>query len=295
MPTSDTCAAKVIVTALAAALAAGGAAAQESQLDTILARVGARIEDFYKRAQSLMCLEKVTAQAITNDLSAAGFARVLEYDLRVELASIDDPDGSDANFVRELRKVNGRVPRARDLNDRNSCLDPNPLTPEPLSFLLRKNRAEYMFTWAGFGKGRDQNTIMIDYRPRQVDKPAFIEDERGRDDCFQLSLPVERQGRVYVDAQSFDVVKIEQHLKSRVEVRVPLKQQRVKNLPDWIVVDRFDWVIRYKPVSFQNPDETLLLPASIEQVALLRGAQSNRKTQVFSDYRRFLTAGRVVK
>jgi hypothetical protein len=295
MPTTDTCAAKVIVAAFAAALAGVGAAAQDTQLDSILARVGARIEEFYKRAQSLMCLEKVTAQAITNDLSASGFARVLEYDLRVELASIDDPDGTEANFVRELRKINGRVPRPRDLNDRHSCLDPNPLTPEPLSFLLARNRAEYLFTWAGFGKGKDQNTIMIDYRPRQVEKPEFIEDERGREDCFQLSLPVERQGRVYVDAQSFDVLKIEQHLKSRVEVRVPLKQQRGKNLPDWIVVDRFDWVIRYKPVSFQNPDETLLLPASIEQVALLRGAQSNRKTQVFSEYRRFLTTGRVVK
>jgi hypothetical protein len=67
------------------------------------------------------------------------------------------------------------------------------------------------------------------------------------------------------------------------------------NLPGWIVVDRFDWVIRYKPVTFENPDETLLLPASIEQLALLHGAQSNRKTQVFSNYRRFLTAGRVVK
>jgi len=295
MPTTDTWAAKVILAVLAAALAGGSAAAQETQLDSILMRVGARIEEFYKRAQSLMCLEKVTAQAISNDLSGSGFARVLEYDLRVELASIDDPDGAEANFVRELKKINGRVPRPRDLNDRNSCLDPNPLTPEPLSFLLARNRAEYLFTWAGFGKGKDQNTIMIDYRPRQVDKPEFIEDERGREDCFQLSLPVERQGRVYVDAQSFDVVKIEQHLKSRVEVRVPLKQQRVKNLPDWIVVDRFDWVIRYKPVSFQDPDETLLLPASIEQVAVLRGALSNRKTQVFSGYRRFLTAGRVVK
>jgi len=285
----------MIAAIVAAVLAGASTAAQETQLDSILMRVGARIEEFYKRAQSLMCLEKVTAQAISNDLSGSGFARVLEYDLRVELASIDDPDGADANFVRELKKINGRVPRPRDLNDRNSCLDPNPLTPEPLSFLLARNRAEYLFTWAGFGKGKDQNTIMIDYRPRQVDKPEFIEDERGREDCFQLSLPVERQGRVYVDAQSFDVVKIEQHLKSRVEVRVPLKQQRVKNLPDWIVVDRFDWVIRYKPVSFQDPDETLLLPASIEQVAVLRGAQSNRKTQVFSGYRRFLTAGRVVK
>jgi hypothetical protein len=294
MPTSGTCVAKVIFPACLAALAGFAPAAQDTQLDSILARVGARIEQFYRRAQSLICVEKVTAQAITNDLSSAGFARVLEYDLRVELATIDDPD-AEANFVRELRKVNGRPPRPRDLDDRNSCLDPNPLTPEPLSFLLARNRREYVFTWMGFGKGKDQNTIMIDYRPRQVDKPEFLEDERGREDCFQLSLPVERQGRVFIDAQTYDVLKIEQHLRNRVEVRVPAKQQRARNLPDWIIVDRFDWVIRYKPVVFQDPDETLLLPASIEQVALLRGAQSNRKTQVFSGYRRFLTGGRVIK
>lgn len=295
MPTSATCTIKVLVAVGVAALTGAGAAAQPAPLDAILARVSARIEEFYKRAQSLMCLEKVTAQPITSDLSAAGFARVLEYDLRVELATIDDPEGAEAVFVRELRKINGRAPRPRDLNDRNTCLDPNPLTPEPLTFLLAKNRDEYIFTWAGFGKGKDQNAMLIDYRPRQIEKPAFVEDERGRDDCFQLSLPVERQGRVVVDADTYDVLRVEQHLKSRVDVRVPDKQQRKMNLPDWIVVDRFDWVIRYKPVAFQNPDETLLLPASIEQVALLHGAQSNRKTQIFSNYRRFLTGGRVIK
>jgi hypothetical protein len=106
---------------------------------------------------------------------------------------------------------------------------------------------------------------------------------------------VERQGRVYVNPETYDVLRIEQHLKSRVDVRVPAKSQRRMNLPDSIIVDRFDWIIRYKPVAFQDPEETLLLPASIEQVAVLHGAQSNRKTQVFSDYRRFLTGGRLVK
>ncbi len=295
MPTSATCAARLGAAALAALLCAHGAVAQQTQVESILARVGQRIEEFYKRAQSIMCLEKVTAQPISADLTWAGFARVLEYDLRVELASIDDRDGAEANFVRELRKINGRPPRPRDLNDRHSCLDPNPLTPEPLTFLLARNREEYLFTWAGFGKGKDAGVIQIDYRPRQVEKPRFIEDERGRDDCFQLSLPVERQGRVFIDAETFDVLRIEQHLKSRVDVRVPPDQQRRMSLPDWIVVDRFDWVIKYKPVTFENPNETLLLPASIEQTALLHGAQSNRKTQIFTNYRRFLTAGRVVK
>lgn len=258
----------------------------------LLGRVGSRIEEFYKRAQSVMCLEKVTAQPIGSDMSLQGFARVLEYELRVELA---DSEASNANFVRELRKVNGRSPRPKDLDDRNTCLDPNPLTPEPLSFLLAKNRGDYLFSWVGYGKGKDQHMIQIDYRPAKTDKAEFIEDEKGRDGCFQISLPVERRGRVWIDGRTHDVLRIEQHLAARVDVRVPFVHQRRQQLPDWIVVDRFDLVTRYKPVVFDNPDETLLLPASIEQLAILRGAQSNRKTQIFTNYKRFITGGRIVK
>src|SRR5207249_9588235 len=124
---------------------------------------------FYKRAQSLMCDEKVTAQPIRSDLGMEGFARVLEYDLRVELAAADGDD-TEASFVRELRKVNGRPPRPRDAKDHHTCLDPDPATPEPLTFLLAKNKDEYVFTWAGYGKGKDQNTIQIDYRPIKIEK-----------------------------------------------------------------------------------------------------------------------------
>jgi hypothetical protein len=48
-------------------------------------------------------------------------------------------------------------------------------------------------------------------------------------------------------------------------------------------------------VSFTDPDETLLLPESIDLVTVIRGAQSHRKRQSFSNYRRFVTAGRIVK
>lgn len=280
--------------AIAAVVTAGVSAQAPPDLEATLQRVGSRIEEFYKRAQSIMCLEKVTAQPIGTDLSLQGFARVLEYDLRVELATVDDP-GTEAHFVRELRKVNGRPPRPRDLNDRNTCLDPNPLTPEPLTFLLARNRGEYAFTWAGYGKGKDRDTIQIDYRPVRTEQPEFLEDERGREGCFQLSLPVERKGRVWIDARTYDVLRIEQRMAARVDVRVPVAQQRRNNLPDSIIVERFDMVTRYKPVVFEDPEETLLLPASIEQLAVLRGAQSNRKTQVFTGYKRFMTAGRIVK
>jgi hypothetical protein len=284
-----------LIAAIVAAATLNVSAAQTPlDLDAALARIGNRIEEFYKRVQSLMCVEKVTAQAIRSDLSMEGFARVLEYDLRVEAATDGDGESSDANFVRELRKVNGRVPRERELNDRNTCLDPNPLSPEPLAFLLAKNRGDFVFTWGGYGKGKEQNLFLIDYKPVQKEKALFVEDKKGRDGCFQISLPTERK-RLWVDAQTYDVVRIEEHLASRVDIRVPIGQQRRNLLPDVIVVDRFDLVTRYKPVAFQNPDETLLLPASIEQIAVLHGAQSNRKTQVFSNYKRFLTGGRIIK
>lgn len=284
-----------LAAAIAAVVTAGASAQAPPDLDALLERVGTRIGEFYKRAQSIMCVEKVTAQPIGSDMSFQGFARVLEYELRVELATAEALDGAEANFVRELRKVNGRAPRPRDLDDRNTCLDPNPLTPEPLTFLLAKNRAEYRFVWVGYGKGKDQNTLIVDYRPVKTEKPQFMEDEKGREGCFQLSLPVERTGRVWIDARTHDVLRVEQHLASKVDVRVPFAQQRKHWLPDSIVVDRFDLVTRYKPVVFENPDETLLLPASIEQLAVLHGAQSNRKTQIFTNYKRFMTAGRVVK
>ena len=48
-------------------------------------------------------------------------------------------------------------------------------------------------------------------------------------------------------------------------------------------------------VAFSNPDESLLVPESIYILSVLSGGlQSTRRSQVYSDYRRFVTGGRVV-
>jgi hypothetical protein len=49
-------------------------------------------------------------------------------------------------------------------------------------------------------------------------------------------------------------------------------------------------------VAFTEPHETLMLPVSIETLTIVRnaGAPRVRKTQEFSNYRRFVTGGRVV-
>jgi hypothetical protein len=265
----------------------------EPDLDALLARIAERIELYYQRAQNLICVEKVTAQPVGNDMIPAGLGRVLEYELRVESdGPADGAVSSDARVVRDLRKVNGRVPKSKD---KAGCYDPNPLSPEPLAFLLAAHRSEYAFFWAGFGRGKDRNALLIDFRSLETGRPALTEDSEGRPDCFSISLPGATRGRVWVDASTADVIRVEEHLAHPVDFSVPFDQQRRHGLPPSLSIDRYDWAIRYKPVAFNDPVETLLLPESIETLAMLRGAQSHRKRQVFSNYQRFMTNARIVK
>ena len=79
-----------------------------------------------------------------------------------------------------------------------------------------------------------------------------------------------------------------------VDIRVPRLLQRRYSFDSYVVLDRDELYVRYKAVTFDDPRETLLVPDSIVAVTLLRsGLQSVRRTTTFSDYRRFLTSGRI--
>jgi hypothetical protein len=296
MRISDSCARNAsLVFALVATLTAAAAAQQPSpDLDALLARIGEQVEQYYHRAQNLICTERVTAQPIGLDSSPAGFARVLEYELHVESdAGVDGGSPKDVKVVRDLRRINGRA--VKTIPEQRDCFDPNPLSPEPLAFLLAANRKDYAFTWAGFGKGREQNLMLIDYRPLESGKPKLVEAPDAKPGCFNISMPGGTKGRIWVEVGTHDIVRMEEHLAHPVDVQIDYDQQRRHNLPDSLMIDRYDYQIRYKPVSFEDPRETLLLPDSIDMLAMFRGAQSHRKRQVFSDYKRFMTTGRIVK
>jgi hypothetical protein len=66
--------------------------------------------------------------------SPDGFVRTVESELRVEADG--GPVPGEAAIVRKILKVNGRIPRETDTKDRAGCTDPNPLSAEPLAFLL---------------------------------------------------------------------------------------------------------------------------------------------------------------
>lgn len=264
-------------------------------VDALMAHVGERVAEYSRRARNVICVERSTVQPIQSNWSADGMARTVESELRVEFDGAGGDAPPEAKMIRDVRRVNGRAPRERDKTDRSGCTDPNPLSPEPLAFLLPGQRADYLFTKVVEGKEKDRAALVVDFMSAsRTSKPELIEDPRGHHDCFDWTGPIATRGRVWVDAVTHDVLRVERYLHGPVDVRVPWALQRRYNFAPWITLERDDVTMRYKAVTFSDPDEAILLPASIDSVTILRGTlQSMRRTDMFTDYRRFLTTTRV--
>lgn len=255
----------------------------------LVARVGERVDTYFRRAESIVCLERVMVQQIRSDMTPVGFARVLEYELRVSWEKPANGENPEATVLRQLKRINGRQapPDAEP-----KCLDPRAISPEPLAFLLPSKRDDYIFSVTGAGRDRNRAALILAYKSRAEGKPTVT----TKDDCTTVDLPGWSKGRVWLDTVTHDVLRFEESLTKRFDYRVPSREIRF-GMPDSWTLDRADTSIRYRPVVFTDPEETVLLPESIESLVIFRGAgvSGHRTRQTFSGYKRFVTAGRLVK
>lgn len=278
--------------ALALCVTATGAQPSDASapLDVTLARIGDRVVQWYARAQSLVSLESVWIQPLRADLTSIDFPRRLTYELRLAWdAASEAADLPAANVVRQVLTINGRPPRPKD---EPGCLDPKPVSPEPLGMLLPAQRSDYTFSAGGKTRVDGRAALTIDYRSVAPGTPALT----FKGDCVSIELPGRSRGRIWIDAETHDVLRLDEHLVGMFDFSTPREQQRRGASPN-MTIERADSSIQYRRVSFRDPEETLMLPAAIETVTVIRGGgtQRYRITQRFSDYRRFLTGGRVVE
>ena len=275
---------RIVSAACLVALASHGAA-QVSQPPR-LEHVTAYVEGYFGRAQSLVAEETVTLEHLRPDLTADGFGRRLDYEIRVEWNP--DDDSSRASVVRHLLRVGRRPPKP---GSEPECLDPKGISPEPLAFLLREQRDRFLFRESRMAKIGGRQAVVLDYRPATRDAPTLT----GTKDCIHIDMPGRTQGRVWVDPNTHAVLRLDESIVGITDVRVPRELQK----GGWglhVTVERADSTIRYQPVTFAEPDETLLLPTRVETVTVIRstGVQRLRVTQTYRNYRRFLTDTRLL-
>lgn len=258
------------------------------ELVAVLARVGGYAERYFARAGAVMSRETVMRQPLGHDLTPDGHGRRLEYDLRVEWEPSVDGTPVAGRMLRTLLRVDGRPPKP---GDDGECTDPETEAPEPLSMFLPVRQSDFRFTLAGTGKVNGRRVRLLDYREVKQGAPEIA----WKESCVSVNLPGRGAGRAWVDPASGEVLRLDEFVGGPVEIEVPKAQLR-PGLDRYMVFERSNVSIRYKPVTFHDPEETLLMPASIDTLAEWRhsGTLRYRITQTFTNYRRFVTGGRLV-
>ena len=282
----------VVCTASTAARTQGPSA----ELAAILRRAGEKVEEYFARAQSLICLEIVRLQPLSSGLTADGFGRTVESELRLSW----DPfaatgDAPEAATLRQVLKVNGHAPRE---DDYNSCTTPEQQTREtqPLSMLLPAQRRDYRFALASAGKLDGRPAIIVSYTKttRRTVEVSLVE---GRDDCISFDVDGGQRGRIWLDPETYEVMRLDQSLGGLVDIPLPRRVVNRPGMPSVWTMERLDTSIRFKPVSFQDPEETIMLPVAASELRITRGSGQPRLRTVtrYSRYKRFLTGARVVQ
>jgi hypothetical protein len=279
-----------VVLVAVAAVEAAQTGRSSTDVAALLGRVGARVEEFYTRARTVTSKETVRLQQLEADFRPAGLSRRLVYELRVGWDP--PPDGGpppEASVLRQLLTVNGRPPRPRDEPE---CMDPKAVAPDALSMLLPQNRGDYEFSLAGETRLDNRASVTIDFRSVSKEPSEVV----WKDTCVHVSIPGRTRGRLWIDAATHDVLRMDEHLTGLFDFRTSAEIARRTGTLH-MSLERYDSSIRYRAVKFEDPEETLTLPHRIETTTVWRGAgiQRNHITQEFSDYRRFITGARIVE
>jgi hypothetical protein len=190
-------------------------------------------------------------------------------------------------------RVNGHAPRKKDWDN---CTTPEQQDSEvqPLSILLPDSRVELTFAYGGRAvvDGRDAVIIRFREKVKPTVDVSLVEDNEN---CISFDIDGGTQGKIWLDAETNDVLRLDRSLTGLIEIPLPRKAQRFGVDHRW-TMERWDSSIRFKPVRFDDPNETLILPVEATTLQITRGSGTPRlrTTTKYTSYRRFMTGVRVV-
>jgi hypothetical protein len=271
---------------VAAILSASAGAAQtsapaQSELAAVLNGLAARTQQYYDRFISIICTETVRSQDLRFTLAPLGKPRVTVFELSVSRNS-EARHEDDFRVDRTLLSVNGKAARK---NQEPGCTDPKTGSPEPLGFLLARNQPRYRFALDEQAAGGPVGTRALSFAQWPPDRVKVT----WAGNCFNTEGGGE-EGRIWFDPATFDVLQLYMKLSNPINVPMPAGLIGVQAS---IRVERWEMTVHFDRVPFEKPDEVVLLPESIETLAVIRGAPSLRSTQTLTNFRRFLSESKI--
>ncbi|MFN2482073.1 MAG: hypothetical protein ABR554_11495 [Pyrinomonadaceae bacterium] len=277
-------------------------------LKELLARVGERVAKYQERLFSVTFTETVRQQELRADGQPKGKPREFVYETTVvRRGGAKDAETGAPVMTRRLKSVDGKPAKpekqptspSRDDEARSKCGDIEPPRSygDPLSFLLPPYSNRFVFAYEGESELEGRKVKVVSFAETPADAPPELTDD-GR--CFRLSRGLRYRGRVLIDPKTYDVLEVRWELAEKFAGRTSTRVVRRGALfkPAFsreLAWEKSEMTIRFQPVTFRDPEQTLLLPVSYEWVRVLKGARQRffRTRQTNANYKRFRTSAEI--
>jgi len=264
----------------------------QSQVPVIsesMERAGERVKQHYIDLQKLAWTDTIRDQELNPDHTPKGKAREFAYDMIIRLQEIEERIAPFViREVSDLKVADGK-PVKKGTSPKST--DPRAASVGSIAILMPGPRSRYSFSYAGEADLDGRKTLIVDMTfPPTTRLPEVKWNDSFR--VFGVSRNFELTGisydkaRLWIDAETFDVL--------RNEVRsTPFEFSR--NEKSKKITFEMTTTVRFKRMSFENPQESLVVPESIEILRTFKGAKGGgvRTLHVFTDYKRFTGETRI--
>jgi hypothetical protein len=271
-----------------AAAAAAAPARGDERLARILARVGEGVARYQAGLFSIAFDETLRQEELRKDMTPKKSKEyVFETVVLREELSADEEDYY-PRIVRRLKTADGRPAKKGDRP--TGAYD-----VQSLNFLLPKNQKLFEFSLDGEEtlEGRPAYRIRM-LRPGQGEPHVEWNRRALVGMSFRVFAPFVYL--IWVDAESFDVLRLESHLAAPFEFDSPRVFGAFGPSGHFRYTHQ-DYAVRFRRQQFKDPEQALLVPESAEWLTVIEGAKTGRRraTLRFSGYRRFRSDVKVIE
>ena len=284
----------LLACAPARAQEAGAEQAADERLERILDKVGEGVARYQAELFRIAFTETLRQEELREDMTPKK-SKEFVFDTIVSREALSESeDDYYPKTVRRLRTIDGRPSKRAKGRDAAAGT-----AVSSLVFLLPKHRREFQFSLEGEEKleGRAAYRIRV---VRSGEGPPRVEwQKRLVGMRFYVFAP--SVSFLWVDAETYDVLRYETHLAEPFEFDSPRTfsagpfgrfgpSRRLKYAVR-------DYAVNFRRERFKDPDQTLLVPVAAEWTNVIEGASRprTRATLRFSDYRRFRSDVKIIE
>ncbi len=282
--------------------------AQSSQLpdpatlNALIEAIGQRTQKHTDEILGLAWTEVIVIEELDDSFRVKGKPKEYRYEaIVVRQPSADVNTETRLVGSRELKTVDGKPASQSELK-RDKCREtnPSPVYGMPLSFLLAPERARYTFAPISEEQFGGRQTLVVSVALAFSSPIPAKPEVRVDEGCFSLVGAPSTEGRIWIDRDRHEVLRVSWRLPRPLEFSIPAGVNWkgpffVFRPGRQLRLERQESRTRFERVSFEEPQQVVLLPVENESLTFISGTGSPglKTTTRYTQFKRFLTDVRV--